>query len=136
MWNYVRNEQEERLVLICLDELERLFLNQVRPVLLGLFALVAGQHYLLVIVPQEVGIVIVGIPLAIVAVKLIEALIVRIALRAGVSEPPFAEGARRVTRLVQYFSHCHCVRRQRMLALRLVLLVPTDRCVSRVQAGH
>ena len=79
---------------------------------------------------------VVGLALAVVAEEVVEALLQRVALRAGRAEAPLAGGRGDVAAGLQPLGDRDGGRRQRPLALRLHLLVVADRRVPGVQARH
>ena len=114
--------EEERFLLVVADKLQRLFVDTVRRVVLALEDIVAArvggvgtlgqrgvpwhrrlvvQWHALEVAPQIIRVVAVSVALAVVAVEPVEALMNRIALRAGEAQPPLAERASGVALVAQ-----------------------------------
>ena len=100
--------QKERPVLMISQELNRLggetLLRMNRP---GRARVVADEHFLLAVLPQKLGVVVMGMSLASVAVEEIEALFVRVARRAEISQPPLTDCAGRVAAGFEQFGNRH-----------------------------
>ncbi len=99
-------EQEERTVAVGADPAEYVLLNQVLGIhLANRLAIVTLEHELLIIaiqVPRKIGM---GLALAVVAKKMIEALFERVAGRIKVPHTPLAHAGRGVARLLQNLGH-------------------------------
>jgi hypothetical protein len=93
--------QEERPVLVVLDELEGLGLEQVVRVLPAPECTVVVQPLAPIVAPQVSRIMVVGVALAVEAVEQIEPLLARIALGAGTTQPPLADGGGGVALLLE-----------------------------------
>ncbi len=131
--------EEERLILVPLDELQGLRREQIVRVLDALRRDAAGrvdrldlvgQQYLLLVAPEVVGIVVVGVGLIQVAEPVIEALLVRNARRLRLAEAPLADDAGRVAGPLEQLGHGDIRRPQRNP------VVAANPGMSRVQPGH
>ena len=97
---------------------------------------VAVERDLLRVSPEEGGIVIVGMTLAVVAEEVIEALFLRVAGRVVHAEAPLADHAGDVTEVAQKAGDGDGPFRDRQLAVGFRLAVVADVGVSRMQPGH
>ena len=85
--------------------------------------------------PQVIGEIVVGQPLAVVAVELVHALVFRCALSRGCAEPPFPENSGDVALGLHQAEYIIGVSGDWVLAFCRQLLVAPDGGVSGVQAG-
>jgi len=107
-----------------------------RRVVLASATRVALQQHTLVVIPQMPGVIRVRFPLAVVAIKPVEAHLQRITDRPGIAQAPFAERPGGVTGALQQVPHRARAFGHRRLPLGLVLVVTAHRHVPRVQASH
>ena len=157
VWDDGRVVEEKRLFPVVADELQRLFVDAVRRVVFALEYIIAArvgrvgalgqrgvprhgrlvvQRHALQVAPQIIRIIAVRVALAVVAVEPVEALMDRIALRAGEAQTPLAERAGRVALVAQQLGHRDFIPRDWPLAFRLNLAVVPHERVPRVLAGH
>src|SRR5262249_3392652 len=97
---------------------------------------VVVQPFALVVAPQVSGVMIVGVALAVEAVKQVEPLLVWIALGAGTAQAPLADGGSGVALLLDQLGDGNALRGNGRLALRLDRAVVADKGVAGVLPGH
>ena len=116
---------EKGLIFVGFNERNRLILNQVRGILLCLRAEVAPQHLAMVIVPKKVGIIMVRLPLAVVAIEAIEPHLEWLTDTARRTEAPLAEQACCVARFTEHVRHGDGIGRHWLLPFRHQFGIPT-----------
>ena len=148
--------EEKRLVAVFAEERQRLFVDAVRRVVLSLENVVAArvgrvgipgqrrvarhrrvvvQRNALEVAPEIIRIIAVRVALAVVAKKPVEALVDRIALRAGKTESPFAERTGAVAVTTQQLGDGLLRLGDGPLAFRLHFAVVANEGVPRVLAS-
>jgi hypothetical protein len=134
--NCVRDVKKERIVTVLADKTKCFFCEQVVGVIGLRWLLVAFEDDFLVVSPEVRGIICVRLSLAVIAEEVIEALIDRIALGAGIAESPFADDGRGVAGLFENLGDCLGVRWDRNVALDGQRFVITDEAMARVEACY
>ena len=132
----IAEEGEERLVGMLANELECLLMDGVGRI--GDFALlvVLRQVDTRFVVPQMVGIIVVGQRLAVVAEELVEAHLCGIGHRAGITQAPLAEASGGIALLLQHRRHGERAFGHRHLAFGIHALVAANEGMPRMQTGH
>ena len=131
-------EQEGLVGRALVEEAQRLGVNQVGGVAsrsVGGLPVVARQLDARRVAPQVVGVVAVGQQLAVVAVEAVDALVGRVARRADEAQPPLAEDARRVARLLEDAKELGGAVGERVLPFGGQLDVAAHGGMARVGAG-
>ena len=111
-------EAKKWFVFVGFNEVQRLILNQVRSVLLRFCTKVAPQHVTTIIVPQKVWVIVVRLPLAVVAIKAIEAHLEWLTDTTRRAKAPLTEQTCCVASFLQYMCHGFGIRRHWLLAFR------------------
>ena len=129
-------EHEERMAFLGIvpHEIESLLMVEIRGVLALVVALVAGELDSFSIVPEMVRIVVVRKALAVVAVEIVHALLLRYTFSPGSAEAPFPVNACGIAVFLEIAEDIVTVCRQRLLAFNREFLIAPDRGVSGVLA--
>ena len=129
-------EHEERMAFLGIvpHEIESLLMVKIWGVLALVAALVAGKLDSFSIVPEMVGIVVVRETLAVVAVEIVHALLLRNAFSPGRTEAPFPVNSCGIAIFLEVAEDIVTVCRQRLLAFNREFLIAPDRGVSGVLA--
>jgi hypothetical protein len=101
--------EEKRARLVFAHKTEGILGHEIVSVMFAdelLAAFVALEHFLLGVAPKMIGIIIVSLPLAQIAIKIIEALAVGFSSAARAAEAPFADAACFVAGCVQEVAKC------------------------------
>src|SRR5690606_12978356 len=86
-------KHEEWPMLMLLNKFQRLFMDKIAGVNSFVLKVVSLERDLLVVMPQVLWIISMGFALAVVAIKFIEALMIRISFGSYKSQPPLSKSA-------------------------------------------